>query len=166
MNSTRHDPEIRLPQTIHRPELQSRVQRSVYALLSTIGWLVWLYLFGPLLSALAWMFGYKRFNEYVLNNTSHAMHTLMIYAIIIGAAGLAFVLWATYNLFRFRGRSRRAATEPATLAEVARTYDVSEALVAQIRRTKVQRVHHDEHGKITTSEVLGTGVPGTPSSGT
>lgn len=165
MSASHHEPEIRLPQTIHRPELQSRVQRSMYALLSTIGWLVWLYLFGPLLSALAWMFGYKRFNEYVLNNTSHAMHTLMIYAIIIGAAGLAFVLWATYNLFRFRGRTRRATTEPATLAEVARTYQVSEALVAQIRGTKVQRVHHDEHGTITASDVLEPARPGGPPTG-
>ncbi|MEJ2654412.1 MAG: hypothetical protein P8Z69_03690 [Acidihalobacter sp.] len=32
MSSTHNDPDIRLPQTIHRPELQSRMQRSVYAL--------------------------------------------------------------------------------------------------------------------------------------
>jgi biofilm PGA synthesis protein PgaD len=162
MSSTHNDPDIRLPQTIHRPELQSRMQRSVYALLSTIGWLVWLYLFGPLLSVMAWLFGYKRFNEFVLNNNNHAMHTLMVYAIVIGAAGLAFVLWATYNLFRFRGRSRRASTQPATLAEVAETYGVDEEKVTRIRAAKVQLVHHDEHGCITDIDVLDVRPPAEP----
>jgi poly-beta-1,6-N-acetyl-D-glucosamine biosynthesis protein PgaD len=164
MNTTNNDPGIRLPETIHRPELQTRMQRSIYAVLSTIGWLVWLYLFAPLVSALAWLFGYERFNQYVLNNTSNAMHTLVVYVVIIGAAGLAFVLWATYNLFRFRGVQRRAAAQPATLAEVARINGISEQAVTTIRRAKVQRVHHDEHGQITETEVLDGITPAKPMS--
>jgi biofilm PGA synthesis protein PgaD len=151
---------VRLPETIHRPDLQSRVHRNLFALLSTLGWLVWLYLFLPVASVLAWNFGFIRFNRFVLDDEARAWHTLAIYTSIIVAAGLVFVLWALYNLIRFRGKDRRASVRPVTTREMAQTFGVAEDLVVRLREAKVVVVHHDDHGHI---EDIETGkADGTP----
>lgn len=147
---------VRLPELIHHPELQSRLRRGVFAIIATLGWMLWLYLFAPLLSIAAWLFGFHRFQHYAWHNTHRAVMTLLLYLVIIAAAGATFVLWAVYNLLRFGRRDRRMAITPVTLAEMALAYGVTDAVVGQMRAAKVQRVHHDEHGNILRIEPLDT----------
>jgi biofilm PGA synthesis protein PgaD len=55
-----------LPDFIFRSDLQTFMQKSTSALLAAIGWMIWAYLFVPLLSLFAWWLGYRRFYNYFI----------------------------------------------------------------------------------------------------
>lgn len=141
-------PRIRLPKIIYRPDLQSVRRRHVYAGISLVAWLIWLYLFVPLLTLVVWAFGVHRFDEYLLKSPANSAHVFLIYGVIIVAAGVAFLLWATYNLLRFRDKDRRAAPDAVTASETAAYFGLRADQLDALRTLQVVRVHHDETGAI------------------
>lgn len=154
MNRPRNNTPVRLPDPIHRPDLQSRVHRGVFAVLSTLGWLVWLYLFAPLLSLVAWGLGYHRLDLYVLSSTPHVLLTLGLYASAVIVAGLLLLLWAVYNLLRFGSKDRRAAAPPVSDIELVQAFRINRDQLAQLHAGKVMHLHHDTDGHITGVETL------------
>lgn len=138
----------RLPRIIHRPDLQSRRQRSLFALLAGIGWLVWLYLFLPLVTLLGWHFGVVRFRDYVIDSQSHTWASLTIYVITIAGAGAALLIWAFYNYRRFRHADRRRPAAPMTAERLAITYGMNADEVARLQQARVATFEHDDHGNI------------------
>lgn len=140
--------DIRLPKIIYRPDLQSVRRRHVYAGVSVVAWLVWLYLFVPLLTLIVWAFGVHRFDSYLLESPANSAHVFLVYGAIIVAAGMAFLLWATYNLVRFRQGDRRAAPEAVTANETAAYFGLREDQLGALRTLQVVWVHHDESGAI------------------
>ncbi|OLO06533.1 poly-beta-1,6-N-acetyl-D-glucosamine biosynthesis protein PgaD [Salinicola sp. MH3R3-1] len=144
---------IRLPRIIHRPDLQTRGQRSVFALIAGIGWLLWLYLFLPLATIASWIFGGHRFDAYVINNHGHSWSSLTIYAVTIALAGAALLIWAFYNYRRFRHADRRRPALPVTSERLALSFGVSSDQVAELHRSRHMTLRHDAQGNIVgTSE--------------
>ncbi|WP_426687440.1 poly-beta-1,6-N-acetyl-D-glucosamine biosynthesis protein PgaD [Rhodanobacter ginsengiterrae] len=139
---------IRLPKIIYRPDLQSVRRRHLYAGISVVAWLVWLYLFVPLLTLVVWAFGVHRFDDYLLKSPANSAHVFLIYGAIIVAVGIAFLLWATYNLLRFRGKDRRATPDAVTASETAAYFGLQADQIGVLRTLQVVRVHHDETGAI------------------
>ncbi len=139
---------IRLPKIIYRPDLQSVRRRHVYAGISVIAWLIWLYLFVPLLTLIVWAFGVHRFDGYLLKSPANSAHVFLVYGVIIVAAGIAFLLWATYNLLRFRDKDRRAAPQAVSARETAQYFGLRADQLDALRTLQVVRVHHDETGAI------------------
>ncbi len=148
MNAYRAEQDVQLPEIIERPDLQSRIQRSLFAAIAAAGWLIWLYLFAPLLSLLGWVFGIQRFQVYVLFNEAHSLSTLLVYGLIIVVAGLALIGWALYNYFRFRGEDRRAAPSPVNDAQLADGFRIDVQQVQAVQQARISLVSHDEHGHI------------------
>lgn len=154
MSASDADLGIRLPDTIERPDLQSRLHRGVFAVLSTLGWLVWLYLFAPLLSLLAWALGYQRLHRFVLVNAHHVIFTLVIYAGAVVLAGVLLLAWAVYNLLRFGPKDRRSAAAPVSAAELAEAFRIDPEQVQRLHDGRVLRLHHDAAGHITAVETI------------
>lgn len=139
---------VRLPRIIHRPDLQSRAQRSVFALLSGIGWMLWLYLFLPLATIASWIFGVRRFDAYVLDSQSHSWASLTIYVITIALAGAALLTWAFYNYRRFRHADRRQPALALTAERLALSFGVNSAQVTELQSRRRVTLTHDAHGNI------------------
>lgn len=139
---------LTLPDIIYRPDLQSRRQRSVFALLSGLGWMLWLYLFLPLSTLLGWAFGSERFQAYVIDSHAHSWASLTVYAVTVVLAGMALLIWAFYNYRRFRHADRRRSPSPLTTVRLRDSFGVSEAQVEYLQRSRVTTLRHDARGHI------------------
>ncbi len=142
---------------IARPELQSRQQRGLYGALTLVFWAFWIYLWLPVLALLAWALGLQQAYKYmiVLDGYREVLRLAGIYSLIILLLGGALVLWAIYNIIRFRGVENRKAALPVTPVEIGRHFGQSPALVADWQTQQRISVTHDDNGSIAIIRVLG-----------
>ena len=129
-------------------------------------------LFDFALTALAWgALGYLIYFDLVKDVELHphtgprpfysTLGTISLYFLVAVLNGVALIAWAKYNQFRFRveRRKRRPELEQGELAE---SFEISPALVAELNSSRVQTVYHDRHGKITRVAVDRTIADGLP----
>jgi biofilm PGA synthesis protein PgaD len=141
---------------IERPDLQSTQQRTVYGALTFAFWAFWLYLWVPVLALLAWSLGVEQAYKYmvVLGGYHTLAKVLGMYALVVLLLGGGLVLWAIYNIVRFRGVERRTASPPVTPAEIGRDFAQDPQQVASWQGAKRLGVSHDAAGGIERVEIL------------
>lgn len=140
------DEPLIIPEYIDRPDLQSRAKRGVWGAINLMGWLVWIYLLLPLISILAWLFGYQRFHAYMLmNQPGSNLHTPIFLIIILSSL---LLLWAIYNWLRFRKKERLHYVDNASIEQIAHFYEIESQLVHRVQRQQVSTFHYDDIGKI------------------
>lgn len=141
--------QVILPAFIDRPDLQSRSQRGVFGMLAAAGLTLWLYLFIPLLSLLAWWFGWHRFDQYIIHDYEHGFtqHLAILVAIIM-LLGLILLTWASYNILRFYNKERRHAMPDVQIGDMAHFYELETQLVEQAQAAQVNLFFYDRQGKI------------------
>ncbi len=141
---------------IERPDLQSPRQRQVYGALTLVFWALWVYLWLPLLALLAWSLGVQQAFKYmvVLGGYHEVLQVIGMYSLIVLLLGGGLVLWAAYNIVRFRGDERRAGSPPVTPAEIGRDFGQDPRAVALWQREKRLCVSHDADGRIVRVDIL------------
>lgn len=148
MNTSATETDLKLPDPIYRPDLQGRLRRGLDNTLTVLGWLVWLYLFIPLITLIGWIFGYHRLDQFVLSSPRASAYTLVIYMIVIALAGATLVLWALYNLVRFRGKERRSHPHNITEDALAAEFHVETSQLWRLQRSRIAQIHCDDDGNI------------------
>ncbi|MBL4772174.1 MAG: poly-beta-1,6-N-acetyl-D-glucosamine biosynthesis protein PgaD [Alcanivoracaceae bacterium] len=90
-------------------------------------WLILFYLWQPLISLIAWGFGFKIFYEHmiILGGLEGFIEMLSIYFTIISILGGGLLLWAYTNKLRFRGKVRRTNMDKVTSVDVATYFKIS-----------------------------------------
>ncbi|TEU27323.1 poly-beta-1,6-N-acetyl-D-glucosamine biosynthesis protein PgaD [Alkanindiges illinoisensis] len=138
-----------LPAFIDRPDLQSWSQRGVFGMLAAAGLMVWLYLFIPLLSLLAWWFGWHRFDQYIVHDYEHgfSQHLTSLVAVIM-ILGLMLLAWASYNILRFYNKERRHPMPDVQPSDMAHFYELETHMVEQAQGAQVNLFFYDRQGKI------------------
>ena len=138
------------PLIIDRPELQSTGQRVIYPVITFIFWMLWVYIWLPLLSLIAWGFGVQLFyDEMILANGFEVFAELAgTYAIVILVFATALLGWAQYNWIRFRNKERRRATDPVRREEMAEYFKVDPNYLMAWHDSHRIVVHHNEHGEV------------------
>lgn len=151
---SRH-PAMKSP-IIDRADLQSPQQRTVYGVLTFVFWVVWAYLWLPLLALVAWAAGLEQAYKYmiVLGGYEEVIGLLGVYTLIILLMGGSLVGWAAYNILRYGKRAKRSSSEPPGLEEVARHFGQGAQAVAGWRKAQRLSVSHDEKGAIARVDVL------------
>lgn len=146
---------------IVRPDLQSPRQRTIYGGLTLAFWLFWLYLWVPVLALLAWALGLQQAYKYmvVLGGYQEVIRVVGMYSIVVGLLGGALLLWAAYNIFRFRGVENRTAAKPVTPAEIGTVFGQDPEAVARWQGEQRLYVTHGEDGRIARVDVLTNGAP-------
>ncbi len=144
--------DLVLPDFIYHSDLQTPGQKTTSALLSSLGWMVWVYLFIPLISALAWWLGYHRVDSYLIHNDAGFMRQMTLIAPLIILLGAILLFWALYNFLRFRGSDRRARPEDVTIAEIAHFFEIEAAVAEAAQHSQISIYHFDETGRITVIE--------------
>ncbi len=134
---------------IDRPELQARWRRTVYSTITLVAWAAWMYLWLPAITLVAWFLGYRRFvGEIVAPDGGIILRATLVYLLIIGAMGLILILWSRYNVFRFRGKTRRGAGEPVSDREMMDRLEISPEHLSTLRGSNSAFIRYGEDGAV------------------
>lgn len=146
------------PLIIDRPSLQSSSQRMIYPIVTFAFWILWLYIWLPLVSLIAWGFGVQLFyDEMILESGLDAFLNLAgTYAVIIALLGTSLLSWALYNWGRFRNKERRNVSEKLGSEKIAEYFHVNKDELTVWQGASRIIVHHNEKGDI---ERVETGYP-------
>jgi biofilm PGA synthesis protein PgaD len=148
---------------IERADLQSPRQRTLYGALTLVFWAFFIYLWVPVLALLAWALGVQQAYKYmvVFGGYRAVINLFALYSLIILGLGGGLVLWAVYNILRFRNVEKRTAALPVTPAEIGEHFGQEPASVARWQSEQRLYVTHDETGRIAHVEALidGAAVP-------
>lgn len=137
------------PAIIYRPDLQPRSRRFMFSGITLLAWLVWFYLFLPLLSLGAWWFGIDTFQQYMLQPGARGyLLTLSGYIMVIALTFLVIFGWSRYNLIRFGGPDRRQEQPPVTTEMMAKRFHVRPELLDQLQAAKTVDLNFDPTGKL------------------
>ena len=138
------------PHIIQRPDLQTLRQRFGYSFLTLLFWLIWFYLWIPLLSLGGWAFGVELFyDEMIVRDGLQAQIELLgLYFLVIFLISATLGVWALVNLWRFRGNERRGARPVADAEVLANDFSVTREQVESWRGCKRLIISHDADGNI------------------
>ena len=138
------------PLIIERPELQSNVQRYGWSSITFIFWLLYIYLWLPLITLVAWWVGAKLFNLHIIQQNGYVglLDKLGLYAAIIFIISAILIGWAKIEHLRFKNKPRRKDSSAVTDREVAKKYNLQEIQLVQLRLEKSVVVHFSDKGAI------------------
>ncbi|MDZ7668506.1 MAG: poly-beta-1,6-N-acetyl-D-glucosamine biosynthesis protein PgaD [Gammaproteobacteria bacterium] len=134
------------PLVIERPDLQTRAQRYGYLSVTFVCWFLWLYLFVPLLSFVAWALGATVIYQAMLQNLDTAALWRLIQSYGTGIVSLAaiYVLWAFSSYLRFRHADRRGRPPDATDQQLAASHRISAEELQTLRSSRRLVVSADQ----------------------
>jgi len=135
---------------IDRPELQTPQQRYIFSLLTLAFWIIWFYLWLPLVSLFAWLLGFELFYESMirLNGLEGLLDLVGWYGLVIGASALLLVLWSAYNLSRFQGKNKRTTSVRITEEQMAGFFQIEKSAIQTCRHEKRVVFEFDQDGSI------------------
>ena len=147
---------------ISRPEKQGLIQKSIFATLTGLAWLGWIYLWLPLLTLLAWWAGLDRSWKYlVVNSSASNLYDLRLLLSIALSCSLASILWVTYNKRRFGPLRRRKEVDNTINERIADKLGSNFNISMELRRNRHSVLFIDEAGNPTGVDSSGHWVLGT-----
>jgi biofilm PGA synthesis protein PgaD len=135
---------------IDTPKLQSLRLKYTSTVLTMFFWIIWFYLWVPLITLFGWWFQ--------IDTIQHNMVTLggyrafleelpsLLTSIIILSSSLA--IWGAYNFIRFKGVERRKALHPVTQYELLATFAINEEELIEIQKSSIIELDFDQSGNI------------------
>ncbi|CAN5803427.1 hypothetical protein BH23GEM11_BH23GEM11_18690 [soil metagenome] len=134
---------------IERPDLQRRGERVVYGTVTAVAWVLWAYLWLPLVTLVAWYFGVRTFiREVVIPDRITLLATGATYLLVIVLLGGGLLLWSRYNLRRFGGEDRRAASAPLDGAQIGAWFGIPASTLEFMQGEESVVVEHGEAGQV------------------
>ena len=115
--------------------------------ITTLFWLVWIYLVMPLVSLLLWGLGVRLFvNEMVVRGGYEALiGELGHYSLVVLAMLSVTLIWVYWNLRRYGGHEMRTQQPaPVSLVEIAATTGLSSGAIQAIRAKSRLRIGFDD----------------------
>jgi biofilm PGA synthesis protein PgaD len=145
---------------INSPSLQSLQQRYISTILTFVFWVLWIFLWTPLLTLLAWLVGAHLvyFEMFELKGWGEVVREFKIFSICVTLIGLALGLWALYNYQRFHGVERRKAFPPLENNQLAEFFQVDATELSLQQKAQCLTVTFDEHGHITDCSEIVFGI--------
>jgi biofilm PGA synthesis protein PgaD len=136
---------------IETPELQTVKHRFSSSLVTMVFWIFWLYLWQPVVSIIAWAFGFKFFydNMISLGGIGGFVKLVGIYVLVVFLIAFIFFGWAYYNNRRFKNKKRRGKIWKISFLNLGERYDLTEDQVLNCKSSRRLVVHFDQSGKIT-----------------
>lgn len=138
------------PLIIEHPEWQTFRQRTLYALITLAFWVLWAYLWQPLLDFFGWAVGLSAYRQAGTPQEDYLglLHLFGIYTLVIAVLGGSLVLWALYNYLRFRGADRRRPRPAVNAADQGLHYTLDPDELRGWQQERRLVIHHDEHSNV------------------
>lgn len=131
---------------IDAPDLISRQRKLGDALATGLMWVLYTYLWAPLISLVAWLLGFEfAYNVMIRLGGINTLPSLLAWYVgMIAFIVLAVVIWSVSNRLRFSESNRRKAIAPVTDAEIEEFFDLETSMLLAIRDAQVCRVTLNE----------------------
>jgi len=139
---------------IDTPKLQTLRLKYSSALLTLIFWVIWFYLWVPLITVAGWWFQIRFFQkELVMADGFDAfIQALPTFIAITLALTGTLALWAFYNFSRFKGIDRRKPLPPVQKNDFLQLLNISEIALDAAQSNKISTIVISEKGEITLRE--------------
>jgi biofilm PGA synthesis protein PgaD len=141
---------MKRPLIINSPSLQSLQQQYVSALFTFIFWMIWIFLWTPLITLIGWISGldliYIQMIE--LEGFSDITEDFAGFLISVAILGGLLGFWALYNFLRFKDIERRAAITPVNNQQLAAFFGVGVNLLGKQQQAQCLSISFDDQGNI------------------
>lgn len=136
---------------IENAQLQSRTLKSVWLSVTLFLWFIYVYLWLPLISLVAWWLGYKTFVYHMidLNGILGFKHLLLNYLLFIVMLCGFLIAWANLEQLRFKNKTRRRSAEPLNNQAVANYFKIDETTLTRMQSLKTVTVEFSQNGEMT-----------------
>ena len=147
---------MKRPLIINSPSLQSLQQQYVSALFTFIFWMIWIFLWTPLITLVGWLSGldliYIQMIE--LEGFSDITEDFSGFLICVAIIGSVLGFWALYNFLRFKDIERRAAITPVNNQQLAAFFGVAVNTLDTQQKTQCLSISFDDQGNISASKAI------------
>ncbi len=135
---------------INEPELQTLHHKLGDTVITAVMWGIYLYLWLPLISLVAWLFGIQLFYHELIEAGGYLelLDRIALYATVIPVILVVIFSWSLSNQRRFRGQERRNAVSEISPAEMTAFFDVTAAEFERLRDASRIVIAIDENGNI------------------
>lgn len=141
---------------IDRSRLVSRPKRVLAGGVTAFFWFVWIYLWLPLITLVAWALGFR--SAYIQLKPSieaaDAANIAITYFAIIVCLGIALLTWAFSEYLRFKNVRRRVHPQAVSVFELARYAQVNTALLVQWQLARRVVAYHGSNAQFHTADVI------------
>ena len=136
---------------IHAPELLTRRRRAGDTMATGVMWILYMYLWVPLISLGAWLLGFEFAYDAMVRagGASGLREVLWWYGVIVALIVGAVASWSLSNRRRFRRRNRRRASDVIGDEQLMECFGVSSADLECLRSGRVVEVTLGERGELT-----------------
>lgn len=119
---------------ISKPERIKPIQKLSELTVTMLFWMIIFYLWQPLISFIAWSFGYKWYYQHMitLGGIEHVINALLDYLSVILMLGGALILWAITNKWRFKNKNKRSSINPVDSKAIAQHFNVESEDLAKM----------------------------------
>lgn len=140
------------PPIIDHPERQGTARRTAYGTLTAAAWVLYFYLWLPLVTLVAWVLGARTgYDRMYLEQNAIDPFLLLALPVIALICGAVLLAWAEYNRARFAGKERRHAAANTGIADVATQLGADPATADTIRGARVVTITLDDQARPTAA---------------
>lgn len=133
------------------PEELSRQDRARDTVITAVLWGIYLYLWVPLVSLLAWALGFEFAYDVMVRagGARDLLPILLEYAVVVSVILSAFTIWSVSNRLRFRNMTRRTRREPVSDDALSDYFGIPISQIVSMRSHQILRVTFDDEGNPT-----------------
>ncbi len=135
---------------LNSPSMQTLWQRYSSIIITFAFWVMWFFLWVPVITAIAWYQGIHLayFEMFEMDGFKAVIADFFVFLKIVMLLGGSLAIWAGYNFFRFRGKERRKAVKPVSVEDLAVFFEMDVELLKQRQQEKMISVAFDANGQI------------------
>jgi biofilm PGA synthesis protein PgaD len=124
------------------PHLVSRRRKLGGALATGFMWILYSYLWAPLISLVAWLLGFEfAYNVMIRLGGLQTLYSVLAwYGTMLAAIVVVVLAWSAFNRYRFSGRDRRTAVSDVSDDQVAEFFKLPASTLSAARDAKVLRL--------------------------
>lgn len=139
---------------IEHPERQRPLQRATFAIITMVAWTLWISLWMPVLTLIAWLLGMQNaYKQLGLVHPLHAVGDLRLIVMVAAVSALSIGTWSQYNRIRFSGKQKRRANRPVDVVDMAPVLAASIDTARYLRAGRRSVIHFtDEGGMFVTQQ--------------
>lgn len=140
------------PLIIFRPERQSNQQHALFGGLTVIIWVLWIYLWLPLITGILWVVGLRWAYFQVFRGARGV--SLWVIVWILLAVIVAVAYWSTYNNIRYAGRTQRRRAKAVSKTAIGERFGVGGPTVSMLMRERRLNLHFNDREELIRVDAL------------
>jgi biofilm PGA synthesis protein PgaD len=130
------------PCIISHPERQSGAQHTMFSALTLSVWVLWLYLWLPLITTILWMVGIRWAYIQVFRGSRGV--SLWVIVWIMTATAVILGSWSSYNHFRFAKKAQRRQVQALAKSSIGKSFNISSATLSVLLRERRLNLYFDD----------------------